>query len=416
MTVLRWSATPKLWAYLALGGAGLVTTIATGRGEALALAAPFLVVAAAGLVAAPAAELELTQGLDRDRAGEGDEVELGLGVAGTPGASVDLTLDLPPQITAVGGPAVRIQLGASGAVDVALTLVPNRWGAFRLGTGRLRLVAPFGMLAAERDVRANLHLRVYPPPEALGRLVQPSDTALVSGVHVSRHRGPGLEFAELRPYRAGDRVREVNWRATARRGSLFVNERHPERSVDVVVLLDTFTAGELPRAVTAADAVVRAYLQGRDRLGLVVFGGAMRWVRPGMGVRQQYLVLDALLDSRVFVSEVWRDLRGIPPRVLPPKALILAVTPLGDPRGVAGLLDLDDRGFELAVLALQATAPVASAEVEGRLADRLRRLQWESTVEDLRARGVPVAVWGDQPVGEAIEELSRWPRRHLRAR
>jgi uncharacterized protein (DUF58 family) len=238
----------------------------------------------------------------------------------------------------------------------------------------------------------------------------------VSGVHVSRAKGPGLEFAELRPYRPGDRVREVNWRATARRGSVFVNERHPERSVDVVVLVDAFADDELARGVVAADALVRAYLGRRDRVGLVVFGGAIRWIRPGTGLRQQYLVLDALLDSRVFASDVWRDLRGIPPRVLPAKALVVAVTPLLDPRAVNAVADLDDRGVEVAVLAVApAPRPVADGQ-EGQLVSRLRTLSWDTTVEGLRGRGVPVAVWGGSPVGEAVEELARWPRHRARAR
>ena len=49
-----------------------------------------------------------------------------------------------------------------------------------------------------------------------------------------------MEFADLRPFMFGDRVRRINWRASARRGELWVNEQHPERNVDVVLFVDSF--------------------------------------------------------------------------------------------------------------------------------------------------------------------------------
>ena len=45
----------------------------------------------------------------------------------------------------------------------------------------------------------------------------------------------------MREWAPGDRVKSINWRASARRGVLWVNEQHPERNTDVVLFLDTFT-------------------------------------------------------------------------------------------------------------------------------------------------------------------------------
>ena len=61
-----------------------------------------------------------------------------------------------------------------------------------------------------------------------------------AGNQVARQKGEGLEFADLREFAAGDRVRSINWRASARRNVLVVNERHPERNADVILFLDTF--------------------------------------------------------------------------------------------------------------------------------------------------------------------------------
>ena len=83
---------------------------------------------------------------------------------------------------------------------------------------------------------------MLPRPEQLRSLLDPPPRA-ASGTHASGARGGGLDFAELRPLVPGDRLSEVNWRASARRPlgeqGLLVNARHPERTGDVVLLLDT---------------------------------------------------------------------------------------------------------------------------------------------------------------------------------
>ena len=49
----------------------------------------------------------------------------------------------------------------------------------------------------------------------------------------ARAKGEGIEFADMRPFAPGDPLKRVNWRASARRGELWVNESHPERNTDV---------------------------------------------------------------------------------------------------------------------------------------------------------------------------------------
>jgi len=89
----------------------------------------------------------------------------------------------------------------------------------------------------------------------------------------------------------GDRLRNVNWRVSARRGDLWVDERHPDRNGDVIIFLDTFADsrdGErlgAKRAVLAAWAVASAQLRVRDRVGVVSFGGYPSGIPPSTGGR-----------------------------------------------------------------------------------------------------------------------------------
>src|SRR5204863_319240 len=109
--------------------------------------------------------------------------------------------------------------------------------------------------------------------------VAPRETQLFTGNRVSRATGEGLEFADLREFVPGDRIRRINWRASARRGELWVNEFHAERNADVILFLDSFIdarrsdRGTLDEAVRAAATLTERYLLEKDRVGLVNFGG-----------------------------------------------------------------------------------------------------------------------------------------------
>jgi uncharacterized protein (DUF58 family) len=378
------------------------------------LGAPMLMAALLGVVAAGRADITVSISVEPDRVTEGDEVLLVAVVSVPEAGSVTLVLDLPAGVVPVDGSDRRTVWVDAGENRVAFALRPERWGSFALGGLRLRRAGPLGVLSTDLEVGPTAVLRVYPSVATLRRLAKARETSLSSGNQVARAKGAGVEFADMRPYSPGDRVREINWRVTARRNALWVNERHPERANDVVVFIDSFRADELERAVPIADAVLRAYLDRRDRVGLVSFGGTVRWVRPGTGLRQQYLVVDALLATSAFHSVVWRDLDVVPPGVLPSHALVIAVSPLRDPRAISTLWDLRSRGADLAILELEPvpTPPGRRPDPVGVLADRIQTLQRDVVRDRFRALGVPVSrLSSDRALAEAVEELGVWPHR-----
>ena len=266
-----------------------------------------------------------------------------------------------------------------------------------------------------------MSLRAYPRPEALPHLLRPAETQLFSGDELSRRKGEGIEFADLRPFAFGDRMRRVNWRVSARRGDLWVNEQHPERNADVVVFLDSFAEarrgahGTIEPAVRAASALTERYLRRRDRVGLVSFGGTLRWLLPGTGATQLYRIIDALLDTRILLSYAWKSIDIVPVRTLPPQALVIAITPLLDERAVGALLDLRARGFDLAVVEVSPLPFVDPGRGRSRdVAYRLWKLQRDALRAEYAAAGVPVAEWRDgEPLAAPIEEVTAF-RRHAR--
>lgn len=415
---------PKLGAYAGLGAFGLLAALVLSRPELAAVAAPFALVAALGIALAPEPRIVVSVTLDRERVLEGDEVAVAIEVESRRRVEhLEIAFVLPHGIELVEGRnPVLLRLAADESRTLDLLLRCERWGGYVLGDIALRARDPFGLFTYERRFEKRSPLRVYPRPEELRGLLPPLETQVFTGNQVSRAKGEGIEFADVRPFVPGDRVRRINWRASARRGALWVNESHPERNTDVIVFLDAFTEarpdgsrGTLDMAVRAAATLAGRYLQRKDRVGLVSFGGVLAWLLPATGPVQLYRVVESLIDTQITLSYAWKDVGVIPRRTLPPKALILAVSPLLDERAVATLLDLRARGFDLAVIEVSPAPFVEPGPTElDRLAHRLWLLRRRALRAQYERAGVPVTEWRDgAPLAAAVEEVTAF-RRHAR--
>ena len=416
-------AAPKLAGYAGLSGVGLLTALVFARPELVALTTPFLLALAAGLALATPPRLDVQVTLDADRTLEGEEVGAHVVVeASTPVDRLDLYLRLPDGVElAEGRNPVALRLRAGERRELDFTLRTTRWGAHVLGPEYVRARDPLGFLVWETTAPTRPELRTYPREEVLRRILQPRETQVFSGNEVSRRKGEGIEFADIRPFAPGDPLKRVNWRSSARRGELWVNEAHPERNTDVILFVDSFAEarrggeGTLDLAVRATSTLADAYVRRRDRVGLISFGGILRWLVPGTGLVQLYRVVDALLDTQVVLSYYWKEIDVIPRRTLPPNALVIALSPLLDPRSVGALLDLRARGYDLAVIDV---SPVPfTARPAGGL-DAVAYDIWTLRRDALRLRlqsaGVAVAEWRDDTPLQAVLEEVRAFRRYAR--
>lgn len=417
-------ASPRLVPYVGLAALGLVAALALRRAELVVISAPFALIVAAGLLLEARPRVRVWLSVDRDRALEGDMVAAVVEVnAETAIDQLELHVLIPPSLALVEGDnPCGVSVAAGEARSLPLLLGCERWGTLELGDIRLRARGWIGMVVWEGSARSRRRLQIYPRPELLQRLVAPLETQSATGDRLARIRADGLEFADTRSFAPGDRLRSVNWRASARRGELIVNERHPDRNADVVLFIDSFAEargdggadGTLERAVRAAATLAGRYLERRDRVGLVTFGGILRWLEPGGGLVQRYRLIDALLETGVELSYAWKDVSVIPARTLPPKALVIALTPLLDQRSITALLDLRARGHDLAVVEVSPEDLVLPGEGIDVLAYRL----WLLRRAELRARiersGVAVARWSDDaPLAAGLEGVMAY-RRHAR--
>ena len=146
-------------------------------------------------------------------------------------------------------------------------------------------------------------LKAYPSPVTVQRLLAPRETQALAGSEVARTKGEGVEYADIRDFVPGDRVRSINWRVGAPAGPR--GERAPSGAqYDVVLFVDSFTDvrgnGRSVLDERPGGGVTRDPLPGAARpCRPVSFGGVLRWLQPGLGTTQRYRLIETMLETGV---------------------------------------------------------------------------------------------------------------------
>jgi uncharacterized protein (DUF58 family) len=406
------SASPTLASAVVVAAAGALLAVVLGEPALAALGAPFALAAVAGVALARDPGVRVTATVAPDRVLEGDDAVVTYHVSAAAGTAwLDLRATLPRGVVAepdAGARVLRLAPAERRHVDVPVRAA--NWGGHLAGGARVRATDGLGAVWYTGVAQGDTALRVLPGIERLRRLPAPARTQSAVGPRRSSARGEGLELAEVRPWVPGDHPRRLHWRATARRGAPYVAERHPERSADVLIFVDTFADLAGPRdstltlAVRAAAGLADAHLRARDRVGVVAFGGVVHWLAPGSGVTHALRITDALATSEIVMSYVAREVAVVPPAVLPARALVFAITPLLDERGARALLDLRARGHDLAVIVIDAVALVGRRRDAASRLWALRRAAMHARLVDL---GATVATWdGERELQTVIEEVT----------
>lgn len=407
--------------YCVLAFGALAGALVVGRPELVAFAVPFAVAVAVGLRRTAPLPVRAGMGLDAGRILEGDEVDGRIEARWPHPVDVQLHVD-----RLRGASAVEPSTGLSwslpaGETDVELPLrvAASRWGRHQVGEVWFRGRGPLGLVSWTGVVAPGPTLRVLPGSERLTRLLDPSESRAIAGLHRSRRVGEGGEFAELRPYVPGDRLRDLNWGATARLGEPHVNRRHPERSGEVVIVIDAFgddsvgSTEALARAARAAWAVASVHLQGNDRVGLLGLGRRVQWLHPASGRRARQELLEVLLDIGATTAPAPSARPPATGRVarqsVPASALLIALTPLHDRRIIGQLQSWRARGRSVAVVRVDVDDLLPPpTTLRGELARRMWSLEIDGYARELTEVGIPVVtVAGDGPIMPAVSALRR---------
>ncbi|MFJ3469941.1 DUF58 domain-containing protein [Pseudomonas sp. NPDC090203] len=251
------------------------------------------------------------------------------------------------------------------------------------------------------------------------------------GLHHSKLRGRGVDFDQVRVYQAGDDVRTIDWRVTARTQEPHTKLFHEERERPIFIMVEQsrrlfFGSGLMFKSVLAAQAAALigwAALGHNDRVGGLVFGDNQHYeIKP----RRSKQSLLQLLNRLVRVNQSLhteavddRDSFGVALRrareVLRPGSLVfilcdertlsdsaeqqlallsrhcdLLLLPLSDPLDhalpAAGLLRFADRGAQLELDTLN-----PDLRQTYRAQSEARQARWELLSQKLRVLMIPLS-------------------------
>jgi len=270
----------------------------------------------------------------------------------------------------------------------------ERWGRYPV-RATVEVVAHGGLLVGTGTVDA-AEVTVFPMTPPQPTALPPIELLDRLGIHLTRHIGRGVEYADIRTYVPGDQLRTVNWPVSARRGRLHVTQRLTDRSADVVVLIDGYPQPVGPatvateRIVRGAAQVVQTALRNGDRAGIVALGGRRpRWLGADIGQRQFYRVLDTVLDA----GDEFESTTGTlaPRAAIPTGAIVVGFSTLLDTEFALALIDLRRRGHVVVAVDVLQGAPFRTAQDP--LVDRMWALQRSAMYRDMGTVGVDVVAW-----------------------
>jgi uncharacterized protein (DUF58 family) len=412
---LSWHVGSKVVAEGLVAALALLAAAVTGDVVLVAFATPLAIAAVLGLTRRRTDAPEIGVSVAPLVTGPSEPVEISVDTVAAAACTCRISLVLPPGLESDDTTSWTLHLRPGEHETMSCTVRANRAGRFRVGTVLLRVTDVSCTMIGRGVGGKTVVVEARPHRTMLRSLVRPERVRATSGDRVARLAADGIEFADVREQQAGALERRINWRATARHGTTFVNVHHPERSTDVVLLADTFSGAVLPQVVGVAVSLADTYLGRHDRVGLVAFGGVLDWVEPGSGPAHLERIRLALLSSEVHFSYAWKTADVIPRRLFPAGCLVLAVSALGDGRFISTLASLRSRGLDLAIIEVE---PPASGDASPfrSLARRIVMMEREELRRQFFRLAVPVAtVEGPLGIGAALTEIAAF-RRGVRGR
>ena len=185
-------------------------------------------------------------------------------------------------------------------------VTPTQRGKFEFDAVQLRVLSPLGLWWRDQRIETRDTVHVYPNFAAVTKyiLLATMDRLQQMGIRKRRRRGEGSEFHQLREFREGDSLRQVDWRATARHGKLISKEYQDERDQNIIMLLDCGRRmrtqddelSHFDHALNAMLLLTYVALRQGDAVGVGTFSGESRWVKPIRGAGMLNTILNHVYD------------------------------------------------------------------------------------------------------------------------
>ncbi|VVO97577.1 hypothetical protein PS900_02668 [Pseudomonas fluorescens] len=213
---------------------------------------------------------------------------------------------VPPGLSFENLPlTVELQPGRHSLAGYRLR--PLKRGHFSFKRCEIDLPSPLGLWSDRRLLDLPDTTRVYPDFARLygGQLLAVDNWLSQLGVRQKQRRGLGLEFHQLREFREGDSLRQIDWKATARQRTPIAREYQDERDQQIIFMLDCGRhmrsqddeLSHFDHALNACLLLSYVALRQGDAVGLSTFASEQpRDLAPVKGISHLNTLLNSVYD------------------------------------------------------------------------------------------------------------------------
>ena len=186
---------------------------------------------------------------------------------------------------------------------------PTTRGLYDFGNTNLILHSPMGLVRRKYVIVNHQSVEVYPSIIQMKKyaLEAMRMSSYMQGEQIMRRVGQSYEFDQIKNYTPGDDYRNVNWKATSKKGDLMVNRFIEEKSQRIYCILDKSRVMKMPfeglslldYAINSSLTIANVALQKQDKAGLISFSDKVgNVVTAESGPKQLNTILRALYNER----------------------------------------------------------------------------------------------------------------------
>ena len=182
---------------------------------------------------------------------------------------------------------------------------PVERGEYNFGNLNLFVSSSLQMVARRYRFDAEQMVAVYPSYIQMRKyeFLALSNKLTEFGLKKIRRIGHTMEFEQIKNYVAGDDVRTINWKATAKRAQLMVNQYQDEKSQPIYSIVDTGRVMKMPfeelklldYAINSTLALSNIALLKNDKAGLLTFSKKLEKLIPASNKRTHINVINEAL-------------------------------------------------------------------------------------------------------------------------
>jgi len=198
--------------------------------------------------------------------------------------------------------------------EINYTIRPTKRGEYDFGAVNIFATSPIGFISRRFIMDQGVILPVYPSFLQMKKYEFAAFTQNLKdlGIKKVKRLGHTMEFEQIKDYVQGDDARTINWKATARRNGLMVNQFQDQRSQQIYCVIDKGRQMRMPfeglslldYAINASLVMANIAIKKQDKAGLLTFSNKMSsMLKAEKTNRQMFKMQEMLFNQKTYYLE-----------------------------------------------------------------------------------------------------------------